>query len=227
MNVINIYGLTLKNKVPNKNETDNPVKIWFLLDSSGSMNWISNNVIEQYNEFIHSQVNDDDTILSLIDFNSYNSFNILHNQMPINKIPTLTCDEYCARGYTPLYDAIGQLIQHIDQDALNNENKYDNLIIIFTDGLENYSKEYNASQISDLIEQRTKDYNWTFTFMGSNQDSYKEGAKIHIHNDSVMNYQCDKNGIKHVFKELKKGVNDYKSKSTDARSSSKNSFFSN
>ena len=56
-----------------------------------------------------------------------------------------------------------------------------------TDGQENASTEYNQRKIFDLIKEKEKE-NWTFIFLGANQDSWLAGHAIGVSRGNTMNY---------------------------------------
>ena len=41
------------------------------------------------------------------------------------------------------------------------------LVAVFTDGMENASKEYTLKQVKDKIEHQEKVYSWTFMYLGT------------------------------------------------------------
>ena len=49
------------------------------------------------------------------------------------------------------------------------------VIIIFTDGDENQSREWDRNSIAQLIKSKETE-GWTFVFLGANQDAFAEGA---------------------------------------------------
>ena len=50
------------------------------------------------------------------------------------------------------------------------------IFVILTDGKENASIEYTKSAVLKLIEDR----DWTFLYLGANQDAWKEGSSIGV-----------------------------------------------
>lgn len=92
--------------------------------------------------------------------------------MPIDQVPIIKGAG--ADGYTPLYEAVGYMINQI----LNFKKPEDRVVLkIFTDGDENASQgEYaNTPQgrksLYDLIKKVQENDNFTVTFVGTKQDT--------------------------------------------------------
>ena len=58
------------------------------------------------------------------------------------------------------------------------------VVTIITDGMENASHEYNGQTIKELVE-RLRGKGWTFTYMGSNQNSVEAAMKLSIRNSRL------------------------------------------
>jgi len=55
------------------------------------------------------------------------------------------------------------------KQLIQDETDYNVLVTIFTDGLENASKEYNGELIKKMVDE-LKQKNWTFTYIGTDHD---------------------------------------------------------
>ena len=161
-----------------------PTKLWFLLDRSGSMSSLTEDVIGGFNAFIAEQAQEPGSVhLTLVQFDTQAPFEIIHNAARIEEVPPLTTDVYRPRGTTPLLDAIGDLIQHADRRiearSLDHQPAEDQLVVIFSDGLENASHHFDRARVAELISKR-QEAGWEFVFMGANQDSYLEAGSIGV-----------------------------------------------
>lgn len=176
-----------------------PMKLWILLDRSGSMGLLQEAVIQQTNHFLRSQRSEPgECRLTLAQFDSQDPFEVVVDDTPIGSAPELNAAIYRPRGTTPLYDAIGTLISRADQrleqrdrDGLDTE---DQTILIFTDGLENASSDFDRSQIRRLIKEREQ-RGWQFVYMGANQDSYEESIKIGITVENTADWVASPAGV--------------------------------
>ena len=178
---------------PSESSVQDRVKIWFLLDRSGSMSGMAEDVISGFNGFLAKQgCGAAHTKMTLIQFDDQEPFEIVFDAQAVDRIPSLSPDIFQPRGLTPLHDAIGRLISHADERiadrAAYGDAVEDQLVIVFSDGLENASRDFSRAQVFDLIQDRTAQ-DWTFVFMGTNQDSYEEGRKIGLVDGNVQNYQ--------------------------------------
>ena len=165
--------------------------IVFLLDRSGSMRGIEQDTIGGYNSYIESQKNNNVKVTTVLFDDKYE---MVTNREDIKNIKELTNETYYVRGCTALLDAIGKTINYMDSQKSKKV-----MFIITTDGLENASKEYNRSQIKELIEGHS---NWEFMYIGADIDSYSEGSSIGIKRDNISSYKKDRKGVDTLFKAM-------------------------
>lgn len=165
--------------------------IVFLLDRSGSMRGIEQDTIGGYNSYIESQKNNNVKVTTVLFDDKYE---VITNREDIKNIRELTSDTYYVRGCTALLDAIGKTINYMD---FQKSKKV--MFIVTTDGLENASKEYNRSQIKELIQGHS---NWEFMYIGADIDSYSEGSSIGIKRDNISSYKKDRKGVDTLFKAM-------------------------
>lgn len=131
----------------------NLTEIAYVLDRSGSMESMQEPAVAAYNQFVSLQLDvPGDARLTLVQFDD--AYEIHVSALPIQQVTQLTAATYVPRGSTALLDAIGRTITEMDRRlaALPEDQKPGKVIVaIFTDGLENASREYSAKHISDLI----------------------------------------------------------------------------
>ena len=70
----------------------------------------------------------------------------------------MTPQQYRPRGATPLLDALGSLVEKERRAGLGHDE--DQIVAVFTDGLENASRRWSRSEAFDVITVRKKD-GWT------------------------------------------------------------------
>ena len=122
---------------------------------------------------------------------------VIHDRLPLEKVPPMTEKDYFARGCTALLDAVGEAIHHI-----GNVHKYarredvpeKTLFIITTDGYENASRRYSYETVQRMIERQKTKYGWEFLFLGANIDAAKEAARFGISAERAVDYKCDEVG---------------------------------
>ena len=205
------------------------VKIWFLLDRSGSMQGLTEDVVGGFNQFVADQVlKPGKARLTAVQFDGTDPFEMIVDARRINDVPELTSDVYQPRGVTPLYDALGHLIKSADRRisyrAEKGRPEEDQLVIVFTDGLENASTKFERSKIFELIQDRMN-AGWTFVFMGANQDSYAEGHKIGLVDGNVQNYAATPESVKVAFSSVSRASMEFRDKSRYQRGMDRDDFF--
>ncbi len=162
--------------------------VHFILDKSGSMGVISKATISGFNEYIDTLKKDKNSYkLTLTVFDT--EVKILEDSTPLSKVKKLTSDSYMPSGMTALYDAACMTIDK----AKSGEGKH--LCVIMTDGEENSSKEHDDKDLKGRIKELQKGKNWTFVFLGANQDSYLVGQKFGMHKGNITNYQASAAGM--------------------------------
>ena len=169
----------------------------FILDRSGSMGGLEKDTIGGYNSMIEKQKKEEgEALVSTVLFDHEQQ--VLMDRVPLDKVRTMTEDEYYVRGCTALLDAIGYAIHHI-----GNVHKYarkedvpeKTIFVITTDGMENASRKYSYKDIKRMIEKQEKKYGWEFLFLGANIDVAKETERLGIRPERAVRYVNDCEGI--------------------------------
>ena len=127
----------------------------FILDRSGSMSGLERDTIGGFNSMIEKQKKEEgEVVVSTVLFD--NESVVIHDRLPLDKVPRMTEREYFPRGCTALLDAVGGAIHHI-----GNVHKYarkedvpeKTLFIITTDGYENASRRYDYDKVRRMIQR--------------------------------------------------------------------------
>ncbi|MBC8202154.1 MAG: VWA domain-containing protein [Planctomycetes bacterium] len=152
-----------------------PVDITMIIDRSGSMGSLTEQVIASYNEFIEDQQEvEGDASISLIQFDDKYEPN--YTGMDIQKATELTTKSYVPRGSTALFDAIGRAITEAKDRITPGES--DVVFVITTDGLENASTDYSGDVIKDLIADCESEYGWHFMYLASSDEAFNQHKDI-------------------------------------------------
>ena len=168
----------------------------FILDRSGSMSGLEKDTIGGFNSMIEKQKREDgQALVSTVLFD--NESVVIHDRLPLDRVPPLTEREYYTRGCTALLDAVGGAIHHI-----GNVHKYarredvpeKTLFIITTDGYENASRRYDYEKVQKMIQHEKEKYGWEFLFLGANIDAAAEAQRFGISEDRAVTYKCDAAG---------------------------------
>ncbi len=162
-------------------DNDDDILINILLDRSGSMSSYESEVIGHYNRYIEEQrALPGKARVSLVLFDD--RYEEVYLNKNIQDVPKLTADVYNVRGMTAYYDALGKLINSVEQ-LKDRPNKV--VFVINTDGFENASHEFNASKVKELITKHQSKDNWQFSFIGAGIDAISEAKKMGIVLNSV------------------------------------------
>ena len=156
------------------------VEIAYILDRSGSMQPLQEAAISGFNQFLKSQLDvPGDARLTLVLFDD--EYLVPHVAVPIQDVPELNAQIYVPRGSTALLDAIGRTIKEMGARLapLQETDQPGKVIIaIFTDGLENASREYTRHHVNDLIRLCRSEKGWEFLFLAANQDAIASAAAM-------------------------------------------------
>ena len=206
-------------------EADVLVHVSFLIDRSGSMGGLQSDVVDGFNGFLAEQREKPaDCTLTLVQFDSNDPYEVIHDAVPVEKVPDLTREQYRPRGTTPLLDALGTLIETADARMAGIEHAEDQIVAVFTDGLENASREWTRAKLFDVVTARRNE-GWTFVFMGANQDSYAEAGRLGMDDGSVQDFRADKQGVQTQFGSFNRAVREYRGAAYEERMQRKKEFF--
>lgn len=147
-------------------------EIVMVLDRSGSMASRREETVTGFNLFLKEQkALPGEACLTLVQFD--NEYEILHDGVPLANVPELTQATFVPRGNTALFDAIGRAANTAaDRIAKMAEETRPTkkVCVVFTDGLENASKEFEAKTIQELVKRLETQNGWQFLFVGASQE---------------------------------------------------------
>ncbi len=173
----------------------------FILDRSGSMSGLESDTIGGFNGMLRRQQEESaDVLVSTVLFDD--GVEIVHDRVPIGKVPQLTEKEYFTRGCTALLDAVGGSIHHIrniHKYAREEDRPVRTMFVITTDGLENSSVRYTAKKVKKLIEHQEKKHGWEFVFLGANMDAVAVAGDLGIRRENSVEFVCDRGGVRTNF----------------------------
>lgn len=189
-------------------------KIVFVVDRSGSMSSIVNDVIGGYNRFIADQkaLKHGTCDVSLYQFDTL--YQTVYENTPIDFVKDLDNKTFVPRGATALLDAVGTTIKNVGSQLAKlqeSERPEKVLVVIITDGEENSSRTYTWDQIKKDVEHQTNVYKWQFTYIGANQDAWQVGANLGISHEASLTYAANATGTANAFSSLSANAAIYRS----------------
>ena len=179
----------------------------FILDRSGSMSGLEDDTIGGFNSMIAKQKKEDGKCLvSTVLFSTERT--VLHDRVPLDRVPTMTDRDYCVGGCTALLDAVGSAVHHISnvhRYARKEDVPDKTVFVITTDGMENASTEYSGDKVKKLITAKEKE-GWEFIFLAANIDAAESAARIGIRRENAVNYCADAAGTEILFEAVGEAV---------------------
>ncbi len=165
--------------------------ITFIVDRSGSMAHRREDAEGGINAFIEEQKEaEGDALFTLVQFDDRYEF--VHKGIKIEAVPHYTL---YPRGWTALLDAVGRAIAETGErlDKMHESDRPGNVVVVVvTDGQENSSKEFNQGQIRDMITHQQEKYNWHFTYIGADANTFEQSAAIGISKGGTLRYDPNK-----------------------------------
>ncbi len=193
--------LTLMN-ITKINSMKTTIHYAFILDQSGSMHGLKNEVITSFNEQVKS-INK--VIKSNPGTKIYFTFCIFNEEIEfkfitqeVNKLLKLKAHEYNPDSCTALYDAIGLTYRKIQKEVKNNDKVF---IAVFTDGLENASTDFTSKDIKGLLSQ-AEEKNWEIRFFCRQEENLFYKSNLGISDKQMLNISLNESGLKVMESEI-------------------------
>ena len=164
-----------------------------IIDESGSMGSIKQQVINSVNETIQTiraaqkRNENQDHFVSLVSFND--NVKIINDCVAVDQVQELTEGTYNPNCCTALYDAMGLSLSVLRKRVADVDKV---LVTVVTDGYENASREYSDKAIKTLVEE-LKEKGWVFAYIGANHDVEKAASSIAIVN--TMSFEATDEGV--------------------------------
>ncbi len=143
-----------------------------LIDASSSMSGIKLQAKKSFNDLLQSvtfNAKGTDTHVCVIDFGARHeeaarlwSPHILCQPTSVKNVISL--DKYEPMGNTPLYDAVGMAIELLKQQPGADDPTTSFLVMTVTDGEENASQKWSATDIYRVTRNLQATNRWTFTY---------------------------------------------------------------
>lgn len=150
-----------------------------VIDTSGSMIACQQEAEEGINRLLHDQrAGDDPVLVTLVEFGSDVRTKFVRE--PLEGVGQYVMS---IEGLTALHDAVGSTIDVVGERlaALAPDERPDLVIVVVvTDGEENFSRRYSRSQVLEAVERQQRDYSWQFVYLGATPETFADAASIGI-----------------------------------------------
>jgi Mg-chelatase subunit ChlD len=192
------------------------VHISIVLDRSGSMSRIADDVVGGFNQFLRKQrETEGEARVTLVQFDSDDPFELIIDGIPLREVTDLDRNVYQPRSTTPLYDAVGRMMLRVDGEIASRDQgglpDEDQVVLIVTDGLENASTDFDRSKVFEMVSDRRKQ-GWVFVFLGADQDVYAEGDKVGVATANRVAWEKSKAGSDKMWKDIAYSTTTYREK---------------
>jgi len=165
------------------------VLVQFVQDRSGSMGSAWDETLNGFKSFVNdlrekAKGTDVEYLFSLTTFDT-----IVENPIaiqPIGEVDPEELGKHGPRGATALYDAVGATIK-ATEDNPHGADKI--IVVIVTDGQENSSREWSKDALHKTIDAKLSAGNWTFTYLGTQPETWDDAGKIGVGAGASATYQ--------------------------------------
>jgi hypothetical protein len=185
-----------------------------ILDRSGSMESIRDDIIGSFNAFVQEQKTEEGSAtLTLVQFDTQNPYETVYDFTPIQFISALDRETYVPRASTPLLDALGRGINALERAILNMkeaERPSRVVMVVITDGQENSSREFRKDQIVKMIKEKTVKNDWQFVFLSADLGAIGDALSYGIDPDAALLFEKSHKGTTEVWASLSKEIGAYR-----------------
>ena len=176
--------------VQTRQNTDNQQQLGIVVDRSGSMHSLQNELISGLNVFCEQQKNtspDSHLICTRFD----NVVELVVETSSLKNFTKFSSDDFVPRGMTSLHDAVKDMVCRIEANVPsgNIEGPNTPIIVILTDGAENSSLT-SKEEIATIVKAK-RNLGWKFIFMGANQDALEVGSSMGMNRNNCMTYSAE------------------------------------
>jgi len=211
-------------------DTDVPVvHLYVLLDRSGSMASIADDVIGGFNRLLSDQQADGpDARMTLVQFDTEDPHEVVADAIPVREMTPLDASTFVPRGGTPLLDATGLLLtratQRAQQLASDSEPAEEIVVVSVTDGHENASRELSLRAVRRMVDERTRD-GWTFVFLSAALNVYGEAGGLGYDGRSSQAFAASPAGAAMAFQSVSASTRNLRGKVRRREQFDKGDFF--
>ena len=184
----------------------------FVLDASGSMSGEISEVLDELNRQLKDlKVKWLETSrpcrVTIVKFDT--EYVVLRDHEYIQDVKLITEDEYYAGGMTSLYDAIGLSVKRADAriDFQVRRGNAEALVVVFTDGGENSSREFTGSDIQSLLRDYQEREGWEIALIGTDMSAIVDMGRRNMRQDKMRHYR--QNQKREAMYNLSQSVSEY------------------
>jgi Mg-chelatase subunit ChlD len=209
----------MKTKTKSKARNDY-VHIAVILDRTGSMESIRDDIIGGFNTFLKKQqAEPGKATFTLVQFDSQDPYEVICKFTPIADVQELTRETFVPRASTPLLDAMGRGINDLDESLakMTIKTRPDRIVmVIITDGQENASQEFTKGQVEAMIKAKQEKSDWQFVFLSADLAAVGDAVKSGVKFSSSMAFDKNAHGTSSAMCSASERIADYRSLRAEA-----------
>lgn len=180
----------------------NLISMNILVDSSGSMESIADDMVGSLNQLVADN-QDLDVLVTYSIFS--NHYQPIFADKPIKEVEKF---QLRPDNMTALVESACQMIDEVGKRLAakpEEERPEKVMFVIVTDGRENHSApQYTRELLFEKIKHQSEVYNWLFMYLGANQDAIAVGKSYGINPDLAMDYRSDDANVRKLGRSLSK-----------------------
>jgi hypothetical protein len=191
---------------------DDFFKIVVIMDESGSMMPIRDQIIEAINNLVLEQkkIKETPSTFTMVKFNE-KTHRVITNRLLTN-VNILTTNDYKPSGQTALYDAIKETVEWF-------KNEKNVLMVIVTDGDDNVSK-CTKHEVNQMIDRMKNNNGWTYVYLSSDLGTEQQGNTLGLQKSNFSsNCRVAQNQYGNFISgSLNKAIGNYRNKGVSVQS---------
>lgn len=184
-----------------------PMDIVFLVDRSGSMETMGDEVVQGFNKFVQEQQaaqTKSKRVVKLTTLAFDDSISIVHDRVDLADVAPCTKKMFEPRGMTALFDAVLIGTQMMDINHKTSKSKI--LFVILTDGQENASKTLTSRHVFNKLVRTKRKQGWEFVFLAANQDAIATGHTFGFAQNACLTFGADERSCKTMMNRFSQQV---------------------
>lgn len=170
-----------------KSDPPTTTHVVMLIDMSGSMKELADDVAGGFNTYIEDLRNDGDYYrLTVTVFRTTQENLVLDQPIDDRLAFRLSRANYRPDGMTALNDAVGRTLSAFDEahgPLLAHERA---LLVIQTDGQENASRQWDAGQVKALLQERAARSGWGVIYLAAGLEAFEQAQTYGVGSNTVM-----------------------------------------
>jgi hypothetical protein len=185
-------------------EKKNRVLVNFIQDRSGSMQSVWGETLAGFKQYVSDLKRDRDAeyLFSLTTFDTV--VDTPYVAEPVADIPEDAPASFGPRGWTALYDAVGENVRATESREADVDKV---LVVVVTDGHENSSGEWTRARVKSLLDEKHATGKWTFVYLGTQPETWDDAAAMGISPGNAM--LRDSKGTKAAYVAMSSGTRLY------------------